>query len=210
MILIFTGVPIKVKHYLAKFHNGKKSVFLLFLFAFSFLLYREIKPFFSSFAVNKTSDSILLTQVITQKSEKMEVKPVAVDIAQISIEQILPFANNDYNTPTFELNGINYQITYKDKEISHLQLSPDKKRLGFYVHYPQEGRILDKATLAIMTIRERDFREISEGDLKVSNWEWKNNSEFIIYINCGTGCHLAHERSVTDGKLIAEYLDKQN
>lgn len=210
MTLIFTGVPIKVKHYLAKFHNGKKLVFFLLLFAFSFFLYQEIKPFFSNLAVNKTSDSVPLTQMTYPESEKKEIKPTSVDISQVSIEQLLPFTNNDYNYPIFELNGARYQVTYEDKEVSHLQLSPDKRKIGFYIHVPQDEVALNKTSLVIMDVKKRNFKEMSEGDLKVSNWEWKNNSEFIIYINCGTGCHLAHVRSAINGKLIAEYLDKEN
>lgn len=210
MIHIFTGVPIKVKYYLAKFHNGKKSVFLLLLFALSFLLYQESKPFFSSFAPNKKSASISLAQITYPKPEKKEIPPISTDISQVSFDQLQSFANNDYNSPIFELNGDNYQITYQGEEISHLQLSPDKKRIGFYVYPSQENSQLSKVDLVLMNIRNKSFKEISEGDLKISNWEWKDNDQFTIYINCGTGCHLAHVHAVKDGRLIAEYLDKEN
>ena len=210
MTYIFIGAPIKVKHSLAIFHNGKSLALAAILFLFCFYLYQQIKPFFSSLAMNKTSDSIPFAQMIPQESEKKEISPTSIDISQISIEQLLPFANNDYNSPIFELNGVKYQITYKDEEISHLQLSPDKKIIGFYVYPSQENSSLNEVDLVLMDMKKRTFKEMNEGDLKVSNWEWKNNNEFIIYINCGTGCHLAHVRSVKDGKLIAEYLDKQD
>jgi len=122
MILIFTGVQIKVKQYLAKFRMGKKSAFLLLLFAFCFFLYRGIKPFFSSFAATKTSDSISPTQITYQGAKRKEIQPTSIDVSQVSLDQLMPFANNDYNSPIFEQNGTTYQVDYKNKEISHLQL----------------------------------------------------------------------------------------
>lgn len=131
-----------------------------------------------------------------------------IEISTVPFEQLIFFATNDYNYPVFKQDGHQYEIVYQDKKITHLQLSPDKSQIGFYIHLSQEEAAVNKTSLVIMDIKKRSFKEISEGGLKVSNWEWKNNNLFIIYINCGTGCHLAHVRSVNDGRLVAEYLDK--
>lgn len=209
MTPIFIGVPIKMYHF-TKFLNAKKLGLLLFLLIFLGFLYHEIKPFFSTFVVDKTSSSPPLTRITEPGSGKKEIKPTSIDISRVSIEQLLLFANNDYNFPIFKLNGVEYQVTYKEEAISHLQLSPDKKIIGFYVYPSQENSLLSEVDLVLMNMKNKSFKEISEDGPKVSNWEWKNNREFIIYINCGTGCHLAHVRSAIDGKLIAEYLDKEN
>jgi hypothetical protein len=178
-------------------------IFILFLYQGSKILYfdyvRSNQPEVSPFIQTSTPESETKQEIVHP-----------IEISTVPFEQLVLFATNDYNFPIFEKDGSQYEIVYHDKKITHLQLSPDKRKIGFYIHVPQDEVILNKTSLVIMDTVKRNFNEISEGDLKVSNWAWKNNSQFIIYINCGTGCHLAHVRSLKDGKLIAVYLDRQD
>jgi len=197
-----------MKYYWAKLYKNKKLRLICLLLIFIFFLSHEIKPFFLSYFAYKESDPapFILTKIIEPPAEPEEVI-FPIEISTVPFEQLKFFATNDYNFPVFEKDGAKYEILYQDKQITHMQLSPDKRKIGFYIHISQDEMLLNKTSLVIMDIEKRRFKDISEGDLRVSNWEWKNNNQFIIYINCGTGCHLAHIRSVNDGKLITEYLD---
>lgn len=200
-----------MKNSLTKLHKGKKTGLSIVLFVFIFFLYQQIKQFFLSYFIPKEPDrTFSIQQEVPVLATKQKELTYSIEIADVSFEQLRLLATNDYNSPIFEKNGIKYEIFYQDNQITHLQLSPDQKKLGFYLHSPEEDTVFGKTSLVIMDIEKRNFKEISEGDLRVSNWEWKNNSQFIIYIDCGTGCHLAHLRSVTDGQFIASYLDKKN
>ena len=211
MIRIFTGVLIKVKYYWKKLHISKKlGLICLSLIIVSFL-YQVVGRYFPGYVTSGKSDDVSSIQINVHESvSKPEAVIYPIEISTVPFEQLKIFATNDYNYPVFKLNGHQYEIVYQDKKITHLQLSPDERKIGFYIHAPQDEMELNKTSLVIMDIAKRNFREISEGELKVSNWEWENSNEFIIYINCGTGCHLAHVRSVKDGKLIAKYLDRQD
>ncbi len=200
-----------MRQYWKKLHISKKLGLTCLLLIVIFFLYQVIKQYFPSYIASEKSETTSSVQISAPESEtKQEAMVYPVEISTVLFEQLHFFATNDYNYPVFEQDGHQYEIVYQDKEITHLQLSPDKRKIGFYIHVPQDEVTLNKTSLVIMDIKKRSFKEISEGDLKVSNWEWKSNNEFIIYINCGTGCHLARVRSVTNGKLIAEYLDRQD
>lgn len=210
MTRISIGAQIRMKRYWTKLHKGKRLGLVIFLLILALFLYQEIQPYISSYTAYKKSDSTPFIQISLSKEEIQAVeKTYPIEVSMVSFEQLKQFAINDYNSPIFEQDGSRYEIVYNDKEISHLQLSTDQKKLGFYLHFPEGDTVFEKTVLVIMDIEKKNFKKISEGDLKVSNWKWKNNDQFIIYINCGTGCHLAHVYSVNDGRLIAEYLDKE-
>ncbi|MBP7859414.1 hypothetical protein KA001_00415 [Patescibacteria group bacterium] len=184
---------------------------LLPILILGLFLYQEIQPYFTGYLASKKAGAAPFTLVTIPKSEpKLEGAINPIEISQVPFEQLEYFATNDYNYPIFEKNGVKYEILYQEMRITHLQLSPNKRKIGFSAHSSQNEVVIKEPFLVIMDIAKRNFKEISEGDLKISNWEWKGNTQFIIYINCGTGCHLAHVRSVTTGKLISEYLDKQD
>lgn len=180
---------------------------LLLLVCLGFLLYNEVKPFVTSYFVYKRSNSTPFIQ-ITYPETQSEKYIQSVEISQIPLDQLKNFANNNYNSPTFEQDGDKYEIVYQGKEITHLQLSPDQKSIGFYVDTPKENTVFGRVSLVIMDFEERNFREISEAERRVSNWEWRDNSSVAIHLDCGTSCHYVHVRSIKDSELIAEYLDE--
>ncbi len=196
-------------YYWKKLHISTKFGLIFLSFIIIFFIHQVIGQYFPSNVTSEKSNATSFIQISNPESEtESEAVVYPIEISMVPFEQLIFFATNDYNYPVFKQDGHQYEIVYQGKKITHLQLSPDKSHIGFYIHLSQEEADVNKTSLVIMNIKKRSFREISEGDLKVSNWEWKDNSEFIIYINCGTGCHLAHVRSLKDGKLIAEYLDK--
>lgn len=136
----------------------------------------------------------------------MEARINSIDILNVPFIELKRLAINDYNNPQFQQNGVMYEILYRGKAITHLQLSPDQRNIGFYDH--QENTVFSNVSLIVMDTKEKNFKKIYEGSNKTSNWEWRDNGNVVVYFNCGSSCRYAYVYSIQDGNLIAEYLDR--
>lgn len=184
---------------------GSAISLTMILFIIGYLVFGDsISKYSTNNQINsKDFIRITLPRAIVQPKKVVH----TIEISQVEYARLEQFATNDYNPPIFNQNGISYEIVHQGSEISHIQLSPDKKRFGFYNHRINKIDNSIHATLVIMNVDTRFFKETDEGVLKVSNWEWRDQANFTIYINCGSSCHLAHDHSLYDGTpMISPYL----
>lgn len=75
---------------------------------------------------------------------------------------------------------------------SHLKISPDNSRLGYFVSLNCLNKFFldyeNHTSLYIISIDGKSNKEIYKGNYHTSNWDWLNNEEVIVYYGCGTEC----------------------
>lgn len=135
---------------------------------------------------------IILTAGIIWGLENIDFKPtVKGAVGEETYHFIIHNIRNDEVFQVSNNTGGMTQLTNNGFGKSHLILSPDKKKLGFFQDNDREGEEIDYnnyTLLKMMNIDGSEVREIYRGGYKTSYWEWLNNTEVVVYYGCGTEC----------------------
>lgn len=180
----------------------------LFFIGLSLFMYEGIRSNITGYFAYQQSDLTPYIQVSLPKPEPSEIPNSLINISAVSFAQLKFFDKNDYQNPVFVQEGIKYEIVYNGNKISHLQISPDQQKIGFYEFFPDETGY-ERVALVIMNIDTKNFKEIKDKNDNFSNWEWRDTETVSIGINCGSSCHYTQVTSIDNGQIIAQYFKGQ-
>lgn len=102
------------------------------------------------------------------------------------------------------------KLTNDGHEKSHLKVSPDNSKLGYYVFLNSlngSNKKTDYKNYTALEIIDTDGKnklEVYKGSYHTSDWDWLNNDEIIIYYGCGTECMAGFITDVNTGKRISQ------
>lgn len=188
---------------LMKFNIKSISIGLV-LFGLSLFMYEGVQPYVMGYFAYQRSNATPFIK-ISYPDIQHEEQIYPTDITQISFAQLKQFATNNYENPIFERAGSRQEIVYNRNKISHLQISPDQQRIGFYQFFLDKTGY-ERVSLIIMDFNKRNFNEIKDENDNFSNWKWRDNSTVDIGINCGSSCHYTQVTSIENGQIIAQYF----
>lgn len=201
MTPIFIGVRIDM--YLKK--KLKKVAAMLFLISLIIIVYHEFLLRNSGYYLTNRFNDPNYIQIIVPQPLPTDYPINTIEVNQIPFAQLKELATNNSEHPIFKKVATKYEIVYNGNQISHLQVSPDQQKVGFYKFFSDETGY-ERVALVIMDIDTKSFEEIKDENDNFSNWEWRDNEIVDIGINCGSGCHYTQVTSVKNGQIVAQYF----
>jgi len=115
----------------------------------------------------------------------------------------------------FDWDGRNIgkQLTNDGFKKSLLEVAPAQRKFGYFRHLYSRPIYQDKDSyyenylaLIIYNLITKNEKEIYRGDYHTSYWEWLDDSEVVVYHNCGSECMIGFVINTDTGIEKAKLL----
>lgn len=127
-----------------------------------------------------------------------------IEIGSLSRSEFSNLTINERGEPYFRRLVKLDPVTYLGKQVTNLQFSPLRDKIGFYYESSNYGIAEDK-TLAVLDVKTRRIVDVYRGDFRSGIWKWEDNATVLTIQSCGTHCRVASRRDARSGKELAFY-----
>lgn len=178
----------------------KKQFLVALLVVFTLSTFFAVKLYFNDAGIRSLNSQTAGNDGITTGTWVVVGPPIEVEA--LSDSDLLKLSTRYYQE-YFTSDNLEREVVYNGNKISSMQISPSKKKLGFY--FSPNGDSLSDISLIVFDTTKKSLKEVYRNSIRTSNYEWQDDETLAVNYSCGTACMYRYIVSANNGKMLDEY-----